>query len=152
MHVHAGVFLCCNAEYRHDFIVRCGRSVVDAHADGQRAALETVVNLIFYFFHFLRSGLAMRGIPGRQKIPWVVHHFHTNRNVPCTYTKVDQRLAFSLGVPAVHVVGANFEFERSSYAIVRLKLIVARFLGMLMKIDEARRDDQTLSVENSRSF
>ena len=94
----------------------------------------------------------MGGITGWEKVSWVVHHFHAYRNVAYAYAKVDERFAFALGVPCVYVVSTDFQFERSGYAIVRLKLIVARFLGMLVKIDEAWRDDQTFSVEDSLSF
>ena len=94
----------------------------------------------------------MSGITGGEKVSGVVHHFHAYGDVAYAYPKVDKRFAFTLGVPGIYVVGADFEFERSGYTIVSLKLIVARFLGMLVEIDEAWRDDQTLSVENSFSY
>ena len=94
----------------------------------------------------------MGGIAGGEKVSWVVHHFHAHRNVARAYAKVDETFAFTLGIPGVHVIGADFEFERSCHAVVSLKLVIPWLLGMLVEIDEAWRDDQTFCIKNSRSF
>src|SRR5712664_2833137 len=90
-----------------------------------------------------------RGIAGREHATLrVAHHSHTHGNVADTCTKIDERLPFPQGVPAVDVFGAGFEFKLRCNVIERLELVVALLLAMLVEVDETGCDDKTLGVDS----
>src|SRR6266571_5780087 len=57
---------------------------------------------------------------------------------------VDQRPVFPVGIPFVYIHSAHFEFQRCGYAVVRLKLVIARLLPMFMQVDEPERNHEPL--------
>jgi len=132
--------------------VSCRRGVVDAQADGESAALESVAHAVIDFGEFLRSGFAMSSVAGGQEISRVVHHLHAHGNVADADAVVDQGFVFAGGVPVVDIVGADFELERGGDAVVGLKLIIARRLAVFVEIDEAGGDDQAFGVERGFGF
>ena len=152
MDVHGGVLRGGDAEDLDNFVVSGGGGVVDAHADGESAALQSFAYAGIDFGEFLRSGFAMSGVTGGQKISGVVHYLHADGNVADADAEVDEGFIFAGGVPGVDVAGADFQFERSGDAIVGLKLIVARRLAVFVEIDEAGSDDQTFGVERGFAF
>lgn len=65
-----------------------------------------------------------------------------------THAGVDDAFAFALCVPFVHVGRTHFEFERGGNTVVHLIVLVFQILAMLMEINEARRHNEPVSVEN----
>ena len=66
----------------------------------------------------------MCGVTRWEKAARVVHDFHADGNVADAGAEIDQRLPFPGGIPLLDVCYARFQFQRSSYAVVSLELIV----------------------------
>src|ERR1700734_3048287 len=49
------------------------------------------------------------------------------------------------------VGSADLHFERGGHSVERLDALAGEILGVLMQIDEAGRDDQSLGVNNAAS-
>ena len=92
-----------NFEDIHDFRVRGGRSVVDAHADGERAVLQALVDRRLDFLNLFGSGFAVGRVADWQKCAGIVHHLHADGYVTDAGAKVDERVAFAFGVPGINV-------------------------------------------------
>jgi hypothetical protein len=64
----------------------------------------------------------------------------------CRHAEVDQRCAFSLGVPRRDRIRAELQLERGGDAVAREEPVVDRILSVRVEVDEARRDHESFDV------
>ena len=83
----------------------------------------------------------LRGLACRNELDRFAHRDHSRCEVSNADAVADQRLSIPLRVPAIHVAGADFQLERGRDTVHRFETIVLFVLTMLMKVDEAGRND-----------
>jgi hypothetical protein len=92
---------------------------------------------------------AVRCRAARQELARILHHRDPRWYVSDARAVVDQRSAFTSGVPAIDVVRADLELEGRRHAVHRFQRVDDRVDGalrVLMQIDEARSDDEARRV------
>src|SRR5215471_1644999 len=113
----------------------------------QRTAFQAYLNLIQNGGELGACGLSVSGVTTGQEVSSIMHNHHAHRNVPDADTVVDARLSGKARVPSVDVSRAHLHFQRSCYSVSCLNGVVLRILAVLVKINEAWRDDQSMSVD-----
>src|SRR6266404_5878647 len=88
-----------------------------------------------------RSSAMGRVAGGKHAALWVTHNFHADGNVADANAKIDERLPFPDGVPAVDIVGAGFKFKRGRDPVASLIFIIARLLAVFMEVDKTGGDN-----------
>src|SRR5216684_1043745 len=126
--------VCFRGEPKHidDLTVRCGFRVVDPHSYGQRTASQSFSDLPLDLRKLFRRSRAMSGVPSRQECTGIVHHSHSNGNVPDADAEVNECLPLSLRVPPVDGIRSNLQLKRCRYSIARFELIISGLLPVLM--------------------
>src|SRR5579862_662050 len=89
----------------------------------------------------------MGSVANWQEPARIVHHLHANGYVTHAGAIVDERMAFALGVPGIDVGDAGFEFEGGGDTVVGLEFVVAGFLPVLVQVNEAGSNDESVSVD-----
>src|SRR5262249_42447078 len=117
------------------------------HADSQRPSLEPVLYATDDLLHF---GIGRGPIGGGAC--WlgrtrVAQRGPARLDMTDADAVVDRALSRALGVPAVDVARPLLELERRGDAVEDLDAIGLGRLGVLVEIDESRRDDEPARVD-----
>ena len=147
VHVDGGSVSRSNFEDIHDFRVGGGRSVVDPHADGERAVFQALVDRRRDFLNLFGSGFAVGRVADWQKCAGIVHHLHADGYVTDAGAKVDERVAFAFGVPGINVGDAGFKFKGGGDTVVGLEFVVAGFLAVFMHVNKTGGNDHAAGVD-----
>lgn len=126
---------------------RLGR-VLNAKTDGDRAALQALLEALFHLPDFSLCGGAARSFAGWQKRHGFFHRGHARGEMSGADTVIDQRFPFAFGVPTIDVASADFEFQRTRHTIERFETKVFFVLAVLVQIDETRRNDEAARVDH----
>ena len=78
-----------------------------------------------------------------------MEHRHPHLDVADAHAVVDQPARFPLLVPAIDIGSAHFELERGGDAVGCFVPVGFVRLSVLVKIDEAGRDDESRGVDRS---
>src|SRR5713101_9796546 len=79
---------------------------------------------------FGRSSAMGRIAGGKHPAHRVAHYVHADTNMADADAKIDDRLPFPCGVPARHIMGAEFKFEGGGNAVAGLIFIIPRLLAV----------------------
>src|SRR5260370_41081492 len=135
-----------------NLVVRGSSGGVDAHADGQCAAPQAILNVVVDLLQFGGRGLPTGGVADGQKGAGVFHDFHAYGKMSDGYTEVDQRFSFPPRIPLINIRRADFELQRCRDPVMGLELVVSRLLSVLVQVDEAGRDYKSLRINRLLAF
>src|SRR5260370_7326089 len=129
-----------------NLVVRGSSGGVDARAGDQCAAARAILNLVVDLLQLGGRGLPTGGVAEGQKGAGVFHDFHAYGNMSDGYTEVDQRFSFPPRIPLINIRRADFELQRCRDPVMGLELVVSRLLSVLVHVDEAGRDYNSLRI------
>lgn len=153
MHEHRRVVTSRDAERAHDLFAGCRRRIVDAHTDAQRALVERRLEPTLQLRETrVLDGRSDERASGADDIRAfgrrvAIEHRSARAGMARRHAEVDQRLAFSLGIPRRDGIHAQLQFERGRHAVARQVPVVGRILTVRVEIDKAWRHDESSDVD-----
>ena len=138
-----------DAEGFEDFPLRGAGSVLDAEADGGRAALEAGFDEAQEVGELGGGSVVGGGAGGSagDEDGRLAHGGNATGDMADADAVVDRGRAGAAGVPRVEVGGADFEFENGGVAVAGFEAVIGGVLAVLVEVDEAGGEGESADVE-----
>ena len=138
-----------DAEGLEDFPLRRAGGVLDAEADGGRAALEAGFDEAEEVGELGGGGVVGGGAGGcaGNEDGGFAHGGDAAGDVADADAVVQGGRAGTAGVPRVEIGGADFEFEDGGVAVEGFEAVIGGVLAVLVEVDEAGGEGESTGVE-----
>ena len=128
------------------------RRVRATEAHGHGSLRQTFAKDGFHRRHLRVGGRSAAADAGRQEpFTGIAQHLHPRRDVADRHAVVDDLSAFTRLVPSRHVARAHLQLEGRGDAVAHHHPVRLLLLAVLVKVDEAGRDDVARRVDDSRT-